>query len=172
MGYKSRSNHSGYWVETFCYQDMPSRLRHLFLIRVLWIAFICSFPAANALSLDEALPPMQESQAYQSFLRRSPSELSKLLYLIDRFKDSTIKVRFNGTEYDASLAATTARLYLSRFYRNEKAYEWVTRRCTQSPLGDDPIFFRYPDGRSRLARKVLLEELQQLDGLAQSCPRN
>lgn len=108
------------------------------------------------------LPPIRESGAYQQFAKRTYSELSKLLYLIDRYKDTAILVIYDGAPYDTAICLRVVRWFLPRYYHNERAEEWVKRYCSTSILFGNPIFVKLPDGTRVLATNFLLEELRTL----------
>ncbi|MBI4549320.1 MAG: hypothetical protein HY714_00125 [Candidatus Omnitrophica bacterium] len=132
---------------------------------VFFLLALCLEPlwaAAVASSHPLDLPPIRESKAYRSFIRRRPSEISRLVYLIDRYKGAPLRVIYDGAPYENEVAVKVARWFLPRYYNNEKAEEWIVRYCSTSFLLDNPIYVEYPDGRRVLARKILLEELQAL----------
>lgn len=108
------------------------------------------------------LPPIHESMAYRNFKRRRPSEISRLVYLIDRYKGADLRVIYDGAPYENEVAVRVARWFLPRYYNNEKAEAWIVRYCSTTFPLDNPIYFEFPDGRRKLAREMLLEELAAL----------
>jgi hypothetical protein len=107
-----------------------------------------------------------ESEAYQRYIKRPDSELSKLIYLIDRFVGQDIKVVYDGNEYDAPKAARYAKKYLAQHYdENEQADRWLKIHAYRSSPGGNIIYLKYADGESRVMIDVLLEELQRLHGV-------
>lgn len=112
---------------------------------------------------DVSLPPIEDSEAYQQFVLRGPSEFSKLLYLLDRFKDTGFGVIYDGYHYDNRQSLTEARRYLARRYqKGESAQRWLTVHAYRSP-GGQIIYLEFPDGKTRPLRDILLEELDALN---------
>ena len=122
------------------------------------------FSGQGALPLQAApLCPMEQSDAYQKYCRRPKTELSKLLFLIDRFKDSDIKVVYNGNHYDSEVATKYARQYIRDHYRStQDAESFVKDHAHRSEPQGNVIYAEYPDGKIRPASEVLLEELKAL----------
>lgn len=110
-----------------------------------------------------SLPPVKESQAYQMFAKRPASELSKLLYLIDRFKDADVKVIYEGDHYEAAYAAGVAKKFLLKNYHKESAEHWVKTYCHRAEKSGKFILFEAPDGTFRSARDVLMDELKVIE---------
>lgn len=110
-----------------------------------------------------SLPPVKESQAYQMFVKRPLSELSRLIYLIDRFKDADVKVIYEGDHYEAEYAARVAKKFLLKNYRKESAEYWIKTYCHRAEKSGKFILFEAPDGSFRSARDVLLDELKVLE---------
>lgn len=113
--------------------------------------------------LYEGFPTTKESQAYHEFIKRSNSEHSKLLYLIDRFGDANVEIVYDGHYYSAPFVARVARWFISRNYRKEPAEKWLMRWCNTSIVTGNLIWVKLPTGKFRLAREVLLDELRALD---------
>lgn len=112
------------------------------------------------------LTPASESEAYERFKRRkSKTELSKLLYLMDRFKVADFKVRYAGSWYDATWAMKQARSYLKRYYDGEDSSEFVHKHAYRPRFGDGIVYLKLADGEVRLLRDALLEELEILNQL-------
>ena len=141
--------------------QMNSLSKRFCLFLILTTSFLCI--GNNVLASESLFPPIRGSQAYKEFKKRSYSELSKLIYLIDRFKNTDIKVLYDGAYYDASFAAKVCREFLVRFYDNDKATKWVTHYGTTSLFQNKPILFKFQGGITRLARRILLQELKDLD---------
>jgi hypothetical protein len=130
------------------------------LLLMLCLEPVWAAALASAHPLD--LPPIRESAAYRNFKKRRPSEISRLVYLIDRYKGAPLRVIYDGAPYDNEIAVRVARWFLPRYYNDEKAEAWILRYCSTTFLLDNPIYVEFPDGRRRLAREVLLEELDEL----------
>jgi hypothetical protein len=110
-----------------------------------------------------ALTPFRESEAFQRYLRGPRSELAKLLFLINRFRDTEYKVIFNGNTYDANTAVKYARDFIYKRYRNEPAGRWVKIHAYRSDPGGKIIYLKDPEGAMRPVRDALLEELDALN---------
>ena len=110
----------------------------------------------------DSFPSVLESKAYHQFNGRPVTEFSKLLYLIDRFEHSPIEVVYDGHYYQAVFAAKIARWFMARNYRKETVQEWIMRWCNTS-IGGKLIYVKFPDGKFRLSREVLMDELKSLD---------
>lgn len=110
------------------------------------------------------MEPLKSSPAYQQYQRRPKSELSKLLFLMDRFKGSPAEVVYDGSHYDSSFALKNAKAYIAKNYKkNQRAELWVREHAYRSDPGRQLILFKYPDGNTRPLRDVLLEELAGLE---------
>jgi len=106
--------------------------------------------------------PIKKSNAYAKFLKRPQSELSKLIFLIDRFQESDVLVIYDGYEHDPGDAALQAKKYLRKNYQNKMdAERWLKVHSYRSDSGNVMIF-KYPDGDTRPVRDVLLEQLDLL----------
>lgn len=121
---------------------------------------------ALAVTAAPGLPPIQESFAFKQYAFRKPNELSKILYLLDRFKNADYRVLYNGMEYDAVTALKYARQYVSRNYRQENALAWIRSNAYRSNPEASIIYLKLPDLTTRELRDVLLEELRELEELA------
>jgi len=130
---------------------------------ILLLAFLIFSPLDEQMIAEEPLRSPKESQAYQRYHLRPKTELSRLLYLMDRFVGTPIQVIYNGNAYDADRAVKYARGYIARHYQNENVELWIQRNTYRSNPEGRIIYFRYPDGSRRPARDALLEELDKLD---------
>jgi hypothetical protein len=120
-----------------------------------------ALPAA-ARAADPSFEPVEQSKAFRQYTLRGASEFSKILYLIDRFKNTKVEVVYDGYPYPALRAAQEARAYLAKNYRQgDPAERWIKLNAYRSGAGNI-IYFKYPDGDRRPMRDVLLEELQIL----------
>ena len=132
---------------------------------VLFLTFQQTLSAAAVAPVYPKFPPMQESIAYQQFRTRPLTENSKLLYLIDRFAASDIEISYDGHYYSAEFTGRVARWFLARRYQHETAEQFIMKWCNASIPGGNLIWVKFPKGRFRLAREVLLEELKVLNKL-------
>ncbi|HTL48952.1 MAG TPA: hypothetical protein VL688_12900 [Verrucomicrobiae bacterium] len=117
-------------------------------------------PASAAVQL---LQPMQESYAYKQYAMRKKSELSKILYLIDRFTGSPYKVLYDGVEYDSAEALRYVRQYLAKHYKKENAEAWLKLHAYRSEPQGNVIYLKAPDETTKPLIDVLLGELQSLE---------
>ncbi len=115
-------------------------------------------------NLSADFPPMEESRAYQQFKTRPVSDLSKLIYLIDRFGSSKIEVVYDGHYYKAAFGAQLAKFFLAQNYRKETVEQWIMKWCNVS-AGGNLIWVKFPDNRFKLSRDVLKQEIQDLEDL-------
>ena len=131
----------------------------------IWIFSFFSFSAfaSEKPSSYHSSPPSLASKAYQQFVLRPRSELSKLICLIDRFADSNIQILYDDQYYPASFIAPIARAFLASHYNHESAEDWVARWCAVSIPDGNPIWIKFQDGNSYRALDVLLEELKVLN---------
>lgn len=108
-------------------------------------------------------PPILESKAYQQFKTRPVSDLSKLIYLIDRFGTTKVEIVYNGHYYKAVFAASLAKFFLSQNYRKETVDQWIMKWCNVSIPSGNLIWVRFPDNKFKLSRDVLKGELIELE---------
>lgn len=108
------------------------------------------------------LQPFQETMAYQQYQKRPKSELSKILYLMDRFRKTQLKVIYDRVEYESDEALKHAKSYVAKHYHREKAADWIRDNAYRSHSGSI-IYVKFPDGNQRLLRDLLVEELQNIN---------
>jgi hypothetical protein len=111
--------------------------------------------------LEAVLPPFQETPAYQQYQKRPKSELSKILYLMDRFKQAPVIVIYDRVEYESEIALKHAKSYVAKHYHRQDAAEWIRENAYRSVNGS-VIYLKAPDGEKRVLRDVLIEELQKV----------
>ena len=111
------------------------------------------------------LPSFRDSAAYRQFLKRRETEMSKLLYLLDRFKEVDFKVLYDGAEYDSAGALREAKKYIGRHYnKKDKAAEWIKRHAYRSEPGGRIIYLKFSgETQQFVLRDLLLEELEALE---------
>ncbi len=129
--------------------------------RLFFFAALFFLTAAAAFSTSVVLPPYQETNAYKQYQRRPKSELSKLVYLMDRFKGSAYTVIFNQVEYDSEVALKHAKSYIAKNYDKENASEWIKEHSYRSPSGQI-IYLKDPDGKTQPLRDALISELKRI----------
>ncbi|MCB9799989.1 MAG: hypothetical protein H6757_04445 [Candidatus Omnitrophica bacterium] len=141
----------------------------VFLILLLCYAPYRMYAQSHYERLYSGFEVIEESQAYQQFLLHEKSELSKLIYLIDRFEHADVVIIYDGFRIPAQKAAPFARWFLSHNYRNQTAKEWVLQWCSRTVPRNRLIKVSLPDGNVKLARDILMDELKWLDEL--TCTR-
>lgn len=109
--------------------------------------------------------PIEESKAYQQYVLRPQTELSKLIFLIDRFGEADAQVLYENINYPASFSAKFCRAFLPIHYKQETAEYWVKHWATTSFPSGKPIWLKLPDGSFLRTRDVFLDELAALDRL-------
>ena len=111
----------------------------------------------------EGLEPVEQSQAYQEFLKKPGNDLSKMICLLNYFRTAPVVVQFEGIDYTAQAAYPFGLVYLMTNYHNEKPEHWARKHCYRSLFGNNIIFFKFQDGSSRPARDVILEKYHELE---------
>ena len=111
----------------------------------------------------EELEPVEQSQAYQEFLKKPGNDFSKMICLLNYFRTAPIVVQFEGIDYTAQAAYPFGLVYLMTNYRNENPEHWAKKHCYRSLFGNNIIFFKFQDGSSRPARDVILEKYHELE---------
>ncbi len=129
-------------------------------ILFLFFIFLGSFSAVFAA---EKLQPLEESQAYQDFLKKPASDLSEMICLLNYFRTAPLTVQYDGIDYTPQFAYPYGLVYLMTNYHNEKPQDWAKKHCYRSLFGNNIIFFRFQDGSSRPARDVILEKYDELE---------
>lgn len=113
---------------------------------------------AKVISLKE----IQIHSLLQKASHGSQQELAKLLLVTERYRDSGLRVIFDGNEYGIGTILTKAREYLATHYHDEPAETWVRVHLYRSSTRGEIIYMQYPDGTRRPLRDVFIEELRQL----------
>ena len=138
-------------------------MKKLFAVLILTLAAV-SFLERPAFC-SASLPPIQESNAYKQYLKRPKVELSRLIYLMDRFKSTDFKVVYDGYVYDSDYALKVSKQYISDHYKNEKAENWVQLNSYRSTASHKIIYLKYSDRKLRPLRDALVDELHLLQPL-------
>ena len=118
-------------------------------------------------SVENICGSVRESKAYQQYKMRPVSDFSKLIYLIDRFATCDLEIVYDGHYFKAPFAARVARWFLATNYKKETTKEWILRWCNKTIPGGKPIFVKLSNGKFRLAREILTEELEELNRIIQ-----
>jgi len=112
---------------------------------------------------------LENSDAFNRYIKRQPTEISKLVYLIDRFRDMNAVIIYDGNEHKADEAADYARRYLRQYYdTNQTAVNFIKLHAVRSSPGGEIIYIKFPDGKVRPLKDVLLEELKMLNDIYSS----
>jgi hypothetical protein len=96
---------------------------------------------------------------------RDAREQARIDFLIHGVETST-RVKFirNGTEHDATAAATHLRQKLSYFGERIKTAEQFVKYCaSESSLTHRPYGIRLPDGTTKNASDYFTEQLREFD---------
>lgn len=105
---------------------------------------------------------IKSGYAFAQFENRPVSELSKLLYLIDRLGERDVEIRYGSHSYRSKLISGIARWYLSRHYKKERAEDWLQKWCYRTLRSGNPVWIKLDDGSLRSAKEVIKEELDHL----------
>ncbi len=108
------------------------------------------------------LPPLLESQAFARYRTRIKTELSKLIYLLDRFNDPQMEIKIDGNTYRSEMAFPFAKVFLAMNYRKEKADVWIQKYCYRSPFTNQVMLGCIKGEKCVPGRDLLLDELQAL----------
>jgi hypothetical protein len=110
-------------------------------------------PKAN---LYEGFQPLAESRAFLQYQRRPKNDLSKLLFLIDRFGQSKVEIVYDGFHFPAAQAAGVARWFLARNYKKQTPEQWIFQWCNTTVPRGKIILVKLPDGSTYDGRVMLL----------------
>ncbi len=113
-----------------------------------------------------ALEPMQESAAFKKYQNRTANELSKLIYLLDRFNTAQTEIQIDGNVYTAEKAFPYGKGYLAKNYKKENAADWLREHCYRTKDANEIIYIRAEGDKFRPFRDVLIEELDRLNKFA------
>ena len=128
-------------------------------IRILFLLFLIPI---SGFAFESSLPPLVESAAYKQFSRQPANDLSKLIFLLNRFKDAKVQVIYDQHQYDAIEASRLAKDYLRRNYHKEPAEYWVRNYCSKTKKGN-LIYLKDGNGKLLPAIELALQELKALD---------
>ena len=122
-----------------------------------------SFVFGGAVSAAEGLEPVEQSQAYQEFLKKPANDLSEMICLLNYFRTAPVVVQFEGIDYAAQVAYPVGLIYLMTHYRNEKPEQWARKHCYRSIFSNKIIYLKFQDGSSRPFRDVVIEKFHELE---------
>lgn len=126
---------------------------------VLVLSFLISGPV---FAFQTELPPLQESPAFKQFSKQPQTELAKLIFLLNRFKESKVTVVYDSHSYPAPDAVKKAMNYLKRHYHKETAEYWIRNYCHKTKSGKE-ILLKNSTAETRSALNFALDELKKLE---------
>ncbi len=100
--------------------------------------------------------------AYDQYKKRPTTELSKLIYLGDLLKSSSLEIVHSGQTYIPRVIAPMITLYVRMNYKKEKAEDWIAKHAYRNGPSYGMIYVRDSEGKLTLLRDFLLEELKAL----------
>lgn len=104
----------------------------------------------------------RKSPAYQQYKKRPVSDLSKLIYLGDRLKESGLLIVHDHVTYEPKKIAPLVTLYVRMNYKKEKVDEWILKHAYRNGSTFAVIFIKNLDGSLTPLRDYLLQELKTL----------
>ncbi len=123
-----------------------------------------AFPGSSWASVNaDGLRPVEQSQAFQDFLKKPKNNLSKLIFALDYFRTEPVLVRFDEVDYPVQFAYPIGLVYLLTYYKNEAPEAWIKKNCYRTPTANKIMYFKYPDGSYRTVRETALKLLQELE---------
>ena len=130
------------------------------LLVSLSLVFCGKVPAALA---TEGLQPMEQSQAFQDFLKKPATNFSKLVCLLNYMRTAPVMVQYEGIDYSVELAYPIGLVYLMSNYKNENPEQWVRKNSYRSLFKNQIIYLKLPNGSYVPARDVLIEKFHELE---------
>ena len=121
-------------------------------------------------SLYPGFPPLEKTEAFKQYRLRPKSDLSRLVYLIDRFAQSDIEIIYEGLHVPSRPAAAVAKWFLSRNYKKQTPGEWIYQWCNRTIPNGRLVLVKLPDGSTRPGRDVLFNELAALEAAEKNPP--
>ncbi len=131
------------------------------------IVFCGTVPAALG---TEGLQPMEQSQAFQDFLKKPANNFSKLVCLLNYMRTAPVKVQYEGIDYSIEVAYPVGLVYLMTNYKNENPEEWVRKNSYRSLFTNKIIYLKLPNGNYVPARDVLIEKFHELEAVRPGQP--
>lgn len=152
--------------------SMKNRLSYILFLS-LWS---CLFPLSSSASEKEAgtyklfpgLKPITESTAFKRYQQHKPSDMAKLVYLIDRFVEADFMIIYDGLHFSTGQAGNVARWFLRQFYQGQTPEQWIYQWCDRTVPRGEVIWVELPDGSREMSRDILLSELHALEALKES----
>ena len=143
-----------------------------FIFVIVITIFLGSVPCGTGWAevAGDGLTPVEESQAFQDYLKKPRTDLSKLIFGLDYFRTEPVMVRFDEVDYPVLFAYPLGLVYLLTYYKNEDPEAWIKKNCYRSPTSNKIMYFKYPDGSYRQVRETALELLQGLETAQENHP--
>lgn len=117
--------------------------------------------------------PIQDTEAYQAYLLKSPTEVAKQSYLFQRLKSaSNLEFYHNGSWY-SPLEAYRGGMWLMRehYQKGQDTRTFIRNYVERDEGSGKPHLVRYPDGSVHIGSSVLYNELDLLEETAASVSR-
>jgi hypothetical protein len=111
----------------------------------------------------EGLQPLEQSQAFQDFLKKPANNFSKLVCVLNYMRTAPVKVQYEGIDYAIEGAYSIGLVYLMTNYHNENPEQWIRKNSYRSLFKNQIIYIKLPNGRYVPARDVLLEKFRELE---------
>ena len=110
-----------------------------------------------------AQEPIRETEAYRQFTKKPQNDFSKIIFLMNYYRTAPFTIVFDGSDFTPDFAFPFAQIYLFIHYKGEKAAPWIKKNCYRSPVGQNIIYLRFPSGKYKPAKEVILRDLAQLE---------
>lgn len=115
-----------------------------------------------------SLTPVSESAAFQEYLQKPKTNLAKLIFGLNYFRNAPVMIQYDGVEYPPQFAYPLGLAYLLTHYHDEKPESWIKKNCYRSPTANQIIYFKFNDGVFRPARDVFIEIYAELEKAEQA----
>lgn len=128
------------------------------------ILLFCGWASAPQKSPELGLCSIKESAAYRQYLNRPACEYSKVIYLIERFKNLPYEVVYDGMHYKIKNVAGIVGAFLRFNYKKDcSAKDWVLKYANRSVVRNELILLKLDNGKTYRAGEILLQELENLE---------
>lgn len=131
-----------------------------FLIFVVFIGILSLLFSASPVHASESF---RGTEGYAQFSQKPQDDFAKIIFLMNYYRKAPFMIVFNGSDFTPEFAFPFAQVYLFAHYRHEKAAPWIKKHCYRSPIGQKIVYLRFPGGKYRVARDVILEDLARLE---------
>lgn len=117
--------------------------------------------------LPDGFPPIEQSEAYQEYLRTPQNHLAKLLFGLKYFKTLPLILKYDDGEYPMQFCYPIGLAYLMMNYHDEDPVKWIRKHCYRSLIGNKIMYFKFTDGSYRSVRDVFTEFYHTLEKIQQ-----